>query len=154
MAYIIAQPCGIQANVSHALAWKRWNSWYFRKSRGSEIRQIDEGPYSQFCSGLVRRIKFKLQQIMRSGCSFRTFWISAPVDQLSRQHSPTSFLDYWLSFCWSCSAFWYLSCTQVFVRRTNSAMAKDDYKGMILAVPLTYCEWRALFIAECKFERL
>lgn len=39
------------APVSHALAWNR----YLRKVRGSDSRQVDEGPHPQLCSLVVRR---------------------------------------------------------------------------------------------------
>lgn len=43
------------APVSHALAWNRWHGWYLRKGRGSDSRQVDEGPHPQLCSLVVRR---------------------------------------------------------------------------------------------------
>ena len=33
-------------------------------------------------------------------------------------------------------------------------MAKGNYKGTVLTGASTYCAWRAMFIAECKSEKL
>ena len=33
-------------------------------------------------------------------------------------------------------------------------MAKGDYKGTVLTGASTYRAWRAMFIAECKSEKL
>ena len=102
------------------------------------------------------RIEFKLQQVMRSGCGFRTFRIPAPVHQLSSlsllfgarsNRSFTKLFGVLSPGIFRLSLGCFFSCCRF-------AMAKGDYKGTVLTGASTYRAWRAMFIAECKSEKL
>ena len=88
---------------------------------------------------------------MRSGCGFRTFWIPAPVHQLSSS-SPFFFWGGIFPLSFSIIYRSFIHSSLVFSRRV--AMAKGDYKCTVLTGTSTYREWRAMFIAEWKSEKL